>query len=162
MNPVVVNALVATTASEATKLATSIVEYKKATYAIDAELAKAELDYKYQIAQIENDVKKMEQALLQYSRAFNKYFKSIEKDKKKLQRKWQDCMTLGLDFRLSKDERQEAKEMAQDIRNIIKEITHKQQEACDKFNGSVARATGSNQRHYASGVVIDTDYTEIE
>lgn len=164
MNPVVVNALTTTataTVGEMAKLATSIVEYKKATYAIDAELIKAEYGYELELAQIKADKKSSKKKIMAHSQAFEKQLKSIEKDKKALRRKMDFCFEQALNFNLSAEERQEAKMMAQFIAERLDKIDNHRQESYAQFSDSLQRASQPNRSRQMGGVVVDADYVEV-
>lgn len=164
MNPVVANALTTTataTVGEMAKLATNIVEYKKATYAIDAELVKVEYGYELELAQIKADKKSSKKKIMAHLQVFEKQLKFIERDKKALRRQMDFCFEQALNFNLSAEERQEAKMMAEFIAERLDKIDNHRQESYAQFSDSLERVSRPNRNRRMGGMVVDVDYTEI-
>lgn len=156
MNPVVVNALVATTASEATKLATSIVEYKKATDAINAELVKVETMAKLEMERIKADTKQAKKQIKAQASSFRKQLKSFNKDKENLSEQLAFCVQQATNFSLTAEERQEARVMAQMLIAQMDNVRHDQLTSQAKFNDNIGRV----ERYQYSGTVVDGDFCE--
>lgn len=151
MNAVAITTL-ATTLGECTKLATSVMQYKATTYAIDAELAKAELDFEYKTKQIKADAKRTKQKISACSNANRDLLRSFNKDKKEIKKQWADCMKQAVNFSLTAEQRQEAREMAQILQNYMDNIRHDQLTSQRNYHNSLERFGGSSGR---TGVVID-------
>lgn len=155
MNLVVVNALT-TTVDEMGKLATSIVEYKKATYAIDAKLAEVETMANLEHARIKAGAKQAKKQIKAQASAFHEQLQSFNKDKKAIQKQIKFCHEQALNFSLTAEQRQEAREMMQMLMAQMNDIRHDQLTSQNGFNHSVGRIGG----HQHNGKIIDVDYYE--
>lgn len=157
MNPVITNALATTAVSEMAKLANSIVEYKKATYAIDAELIKAEYGYELELAQIKADKQQAKRVINAEQDTFFVCFNAKEKDKKSLRKMHKQVIKRAMDTQ-SAEEYQRLMEIAKQLESQLKEIRSEQQDIHNQFSHNI-RTTQSSRK--MGGVVVDADYVEV-
>lgn len=159
MNPVVTT-LVTSTANELTKLATSVIQYKQATYAIEAELVQAEMVHQREMAQIKSNNKRAKQQIAEQANAFSTQSQSIEKDKKALRKLHRQAIQRAMNAQ-SLDEYQRQINIAKHLEEELKEIRSQQQDNYVLFSHHLTKTTQTNHHRHINETIIDAEYSEI-